>query len=123
MVFDLKVQSAKEPRDNSAAPSEVHCGLRLMDGPRALDTPGFLQGQRKLRLLHAVRHLEHDAQHGSRDQPGDHIVDQDSPNGMKPKRNSEGHGEEDRFAGNENCQLPPVGARESLRTDPAADEL
>ena len=83
VVFDLKVQAAEEPRDDSAAPGEVHGGLRLMDCPRVFDAPGFLSGQRKLRLFHAVCRLKHHAQHGSHHQRGDHIVDQYGPDGVE----------------------------------------
>jgi hypothetical protein len=42
---------------------------------------------------------------------------------VEEERNPECHGEEDRFAGNEDHQLPALRARKSLGADPAADEL
>ena len=123
VVFDLKVQAANKPRDDSTTPGEVHGRLDLMDCPRVVDAPGNRWGQRKLRLFHAVRHLEHHTQCHTRHQSGDHVVKEDDPDGVKQQRDPESHAEEDHFAGNEDDQLPTRGARERLVTDPAADEF
>ena len=123
VVLDLEIQAADEPCDNSAPPGEVHGGLRLMDGPRVLDAPSILPGQRKLRLFHAMCDLKHHTQGHTRHQPGYPVVEQDDPDGVEQQRDPEGHGEKDRFAGDEDHQLPALRARERLVADATADEL
>src|SRR5439155_425946 len=43
--------------------------------------------------------------------------------GVEQQRDPEGHGEEDRFAGDEDHQLPALRVRERLVADATADEL
>src|SRR5260370_36461256 len=115
--------SSTEARHQSTAPGEVHGRLRLMDCPGVVDTPRTRSRHRELRLFDAVGHLEHHTQRGTRHQPGDPVVEQDDANGVEPQWNPECQGEEDRFAGHEDHQLPSPRAGEWLVTDAAADEL
>src|SRR5207245_11281946 len=94
-----------------------------MHGPRGLHAPSFLPGHRKLRLFHAMCDLKHHTQGHTRHQPGYPVVEQDDPDGVEQQRDPEGHGEEDRFAGDEDHQLPALRARERLVADATADEL
>src|SRR2546430_11680448 len=57
----------------------------------------------------------------TRHQPGYPVVEQDDPDGVEQQRDPEGHGEEDRFAGDEDHQLPALQARERLVADATAD--
>jgi len=63
VVFDLKVQAAQEPRCYAAASGKVHCSFNLMYLPTSFRFASVVSGQRKLRLLDAVRQLKYNAQH------------------------------------------------------------
>src|SRR5206468_5283977 len=54
VMFDLKVQTAEEPRHEPAGPGEVHSRFRLMDGPGLVDTPCAREGRGERRLFYAV---------------------------------------------------------------------
>src|SRR5437899_1071679 len=74
VMFDLKVQTAEEPRREPAGPGEVHGRFRLMDGPGLVDTPCAREGQGERRLFYAVRSLKHHAQGGRKDDRGAGII-------------------------------------------------
>ena len=62
-MLDLIVQPTDEPEKQPVAACEIHGGFDLVHGPGGFHAAGFLLRKRKIRSLHAVRHLKHDAQH------------------------------------------------------------
>ena len=93
MVFDLKVQAAQEPRRRPAAAGKIHGRFDLMYRPCVFHSPGEGLRQRKLRLLHAVRQLKHDAKHQAEHEPLLWHKKRYDPNRMKQQRDPERDGE------------------------------
>lgn len=67
--------------------------------------------------------LEHGAQHRPEHERDHHVVEQDSFQGVEQQRNAERCGQEDRLAGEQDDQVPPLGAGDLMGTDPAGDQL
>ncbi len=70
MVLDLEVQAAEQPGGDPALPGEVGGALHLVDGPGVRQATGPHVGDVERRGLHAMRHLEHHAQHEAHYDPG-----------------------------------------------------
>src|SRR5207253_7990239 len=113
---------AEEPRDGPAGPGEVRRRLRLVDGPGPLDTPRGPGRQRERRRFYAVGHLEHHAQGGPEHQRGDDVVEKDDMHGVQQQRDPECPGEEERLPGEQENQISPGGAADSVAADSAGDE-
>src|SRR4249919_2299617 len=97
MMFDLKIQAAKEPALHSAAPSKIHSRFNLMDRPRILYRLGTLSRQRELGLFNAMSKLEYNANNQAGKSHGKGVDQQHQPDRMKQKRQPEGQCEEQRF--------------------------
>jgi hypothetical protein len=69
VMFDLKIQPAKEPTLDSTASSEIHSGFNLMNRPRIFYRAAILLRQRELCLFNAMSKLKDDADNHAR-KPG-----------------------------------------------------
>ena len=91
MVFNLKVQAAKEPALHPAAAGKVHSGFDLMYRPGIFYGAGFCSREREFGLFNAVGELEHNTDH----HPGyDHrhaIEQKHNPETVEQQRYREGH--------------------------------
>ena len=85
-MFDLKIQTTKEPALHSTASSEIHSGFDLMDRPGIFHRVGVLLRQRELGLFNAMSKLKHNANnHASKTDCKD-VEQKHDPDGMDQKR-------------------------------------
>src|SRR5258708_6198280 len=123
VVFNLKVQTAKEPAFYAAAAGKVYRGFDLMNGPGIFYRVGTCQRQREFGFRNAVCQLEHNA---DRDTSHDyrHAIEQEySPNSVDQQRHHKGRRHKQGLGTDEAHQLPALWPRHSVGADPAPDHI
>src|SRR5688572_3857787 len=122
-MFDLKIQTTKEPTLDSASSSEIHSGFDLMDCPGIFHRAGVVLRQRELRLSNAMSKLKHDADNHARKADYQHVEQEHCPKGMDHKRQSKSQCHEQRFTADKPGEFPPFRPGHSRGSDPAKDHV
>src|SRR5436190_19871416 len=118
-MFDLKIQATEEPTLDLAAPSEIHSGFDLMDGPGIFHRAGVLLGQWELGLFNAMSKLKHNADNHARKRDRQNVEEEHHPEGTDQKRQAKSQCEKQRFTTDKPGEFPPFRPRHSRGPDPA----
>src|ERR1043165_5960383 len=122
-MFDLKIQTTKEPPLDSAASSEIHSGCDLMNRPGIFHRAGVMLRQWELRLFNAMSKLKHNADNHARKPDYQNVEQEHYPEGMEQKRQSESQCHQQHFTTDKPDEFPPFRPRHSHRSDPTEDHI
>jgi hypothetical protein len=85
-MFDLKIQTSKEPALHSTASSEIHRSFDLMDRPGTFHRVRVLWRHRELGFFNAMSKLKHNANNHPRKTDYKGVKQEHDPDGMDQKR-------------------------------------
>jgi hypothetical protein len=86
VMFDLKIQTSKEPALHSTASSEIHRSFDLMDRPGTFHRVRVLWRHRELGFFNAMSKLKHNANNHPRKTDYKGVEQEHDPDGMDQKR-------------------------------------
>src|ERR1041384_6444120 len=122
-MFDLKIQTTEEPTLASAASSEIHSGLDLMDRPGIFHRAGVMLRQRELCLFNAMSKLKHNTDNHARKPDYKNVEQEHYPEGMEQKRQSKSQCHEQHLTADKPGEFPPFRPGHSHGSDPAKDHV
>src|ERR1051325_4399999 len=122
-MFDLKIQTTKEPTLESAASREIHSGFDLMKRPGIFHRAGVMLRQWELGLFNAMSQLKYDADNHARKPDYQNVEQEHYPERMDQKRQSKSQCHEQGFAADKPGEFPPLRPGHSRASDSAKDHV
>src|SRR4029079_8218423 len=90
VMFDLKIQTSKEPALDSTASSEIHSRFDLMNRPCIFHRAAIRLWQRELCLFNAMSKLKHNTDNHACKRRYQNVEQEHHPDGMHQKRQAKG---------------------------------